>query len=47
MQRRGLTWIYRLCSEPRRLALRYMKYNSLFLYYLIRDGLRGRAWGKP
>ena len=47
MQRQGLTWVYRLFSEPRRLALRYIKYNSLFLYYLIRDGLRGRAWGKP
>lgn len=41
MQKRGLTWIYRLCSEPRRLAGRYVKYNSLFLYYLVRDSLFG------
>lgn len=46
MQRAGLTWLHRLASEPRRLAPRYLKWNSLFLFYLIRDGLRGRAWGK-
>ncbi len=37
MQRRGLTWLYRLCSEPRRLGPRYVKYNSLFLFYLLVD----------
>jgi N-acetylglucosaminyldiphosphoundecaprenol N-acetyl-beta-D-mannosaminyltransferase len=46
MQRLGLTWVYRLASEPRRLASRYLRYNSLFLFYLLWDGLRGRAWGK-
>jgi len=46
MQRLGLTWVYRLVSEPRRLAARYLRYNSLFLFYLLWDGLRGRAWGK-
>lgn len=45
MQRLGLTWLYRMVSEPRRLGPRYVKWNSLFLFYLIRDGLRGRAWG--
>lgn len=44
MQRVGLTWIYRLFTEPRRLGPRYLKYNSLFLFYLALDGLRGRAW---
>jgi N-acetylglucosaminyldiphosphoundecaprenol N-acetyl-beta-D-mannosaminyltransferase len=44
MQRYGLTWIFRLCSEPRRLVPRYFKYNLLFLSYLLLDGLRGRAW---
>jgi N-acetylglucosaminyldiphosphoundecaprenol N-acetyl-beta-D-mannosaminyltransferase len=38
MQRLGLTWVYRLASEPRRLLWRYVKYNALFLYYLMRDG---------
>jgi N-acetylglucosaminyldiphosphoundecaprenol N-acetyl-beta-D-mannosaminyltransferase len=46
MQRCGLTWLYRMVSEPRRLVPRYCKWNSLFLFYLVRDGLRGRAWGK-
>ena len=45
MQRCGLTWLYRMTSEPRRLIPRYVKWNSLFLFYLVRDGLRGRAWG--
>ena len=44
MQRRGLTWLFRLASEPRRLVMRYLKYNSLFLFYLVWDGLRGRAF---
>lgn len=45
MQRAGLTWIYRMVTEPRRLGPRYLKWNSLFLFYLLWDGLRGRAWG--
>jgi N-acetylglucosaminyldiphosphoundecaprenol N-acetyl-beta-D-mannosaminyltransferase len=39
MQRRGLTWLFRAITEPRRLALRYVRYNSLFLFYLLKDGL--------
>ncbi len=30
MQRSGLEWFYRLCSEPRRLAGRYLKNNPRF-----------------
>lgn len=33
MQRIGMTWFFRLMSEPRRLFGRYLKYNSLFLIY--------------
>jgi N-acetylglucosaminyldiphosphoundecaprenol N-acetyl-beta-D-mannosaminyltransferase len=47
MQKKGLTWIYRLCSEPRRLAQRYIKFNSLYLFYLFWDGIRGRAFTRP
>lgn len=47
MQRLGLGWLFRMCSEPRRLLGRYLKYNSLFLFYLLWDGLRGRAWVQP
>lgn len=46
MQRRGLTWLFRLTSEPGRLAGRYLLYNSLFLAYLIWDSVRGRAGAK-
>ncbi len=42
-QRMGLTWFYRLCKEPMRLGPRYLKHNSLYLYYLFLDGLRGKA----
>lgn len=45
MQRRGLTWMFRLCVEPRRLAARFLKYNSLFLFYLFWDSVRGRPSG--
>lgn len=41
MQRRGLTWVFRAASEPRRLALRYLRYNTLFLFYLLKDALVG------
>ena len=43
MQRAGLTWLYRMGSEPRRLVGRYLKWNTLFLRYLAGDlrlGLR-------
>ena len=31
MQRCGLEWFYRLCSEPRRLGKRYLRNNPLFV----------------
>ncbi|MBA3963970.1 MAG: WecB/TagA/CpsF family glycosyltransferase [Chthoniobacterales bacterium] len=39
MQRAGLTWVFRMFSEPQRLVTRYLYYNSLFLYYLAKDAL--------
>jgi N-acetylglucosaminyldiphosphoundecaprenol N-acetyl-beta-D-mannosaminyltransferase len=42
MQRMGLTWAYRLCREPIRLGPRYLRYNSIFVFYLLWDALRGR-----
>lgn len=30
MQRSGLEWFYRMCSEPRRLAGRYLRNNPRF-----------------
>lgn len=44
MQRRGLTWVHRLASEPLRLGPRYVRHNFWFLFYLFWDGLRGKAW---
>jgi len=44
MQRYGLTWVHRLASEPMRLGPRYVRNNSQFLFYLLLDGLRGKAW---
>lgn len=41
MQRFGLTWLFRVLAEPRRLGPRYLQYNSLFVYYLLRDSLFG------
>ena len=37
VQRFGLEWAYRVAMEPRRLFKRYFTYNSLFIYYLLRD----------
>lgn len=42
MQRLGLTWLFRAVFEPRRLGPRYFRYNTLFLFYLLWDGIRGR-----
>jgi N-acetylglucosaminyldiphosphoundecaprenol N-acetyl-beta-D-mannosaminyltransferase len=41
MQRLGLTWLFRMLGEPRRLGPRYLRYNSLFVFYLLRDWLLG------
>ena len=37
MQNNGLEWLFRFCAEPRRLWKRYFLYNSLFLWYSLRD----------
>ncbi len=39
MQRAGLTWLHRLAKDPRRLAGRYLKYNSLFLWFGLPEWL--------
>lgn len=43
MQRLGLTWIYRAIHEPGRLGPRYLQYNSIYLYYLLRERFSGPA----
>jgi N-acetylglucosaminyldiphosphoundecaprenol N-acetyl-beta-D-mannosaminyltransferase len=32
MQKSGMEWFFRLCSEPRRLWKRYFRNNPLFLW---------------
>jgi N-acetylglucosaminyldiphosphoundecaprenol N-acetyl-beta-D-mannosaminyltransferase len=44
MQRAGLTWLYRMGSEPRRLIGRYLKWNTLFILYLLSEAI-GRKSG--
>ncbi len=36
MQRYGLTWVYRLIQEPKRLWKRYFIYNSFYLWFWIK-----------
>ena len=43
MQKRGLTWVFRMASEPRRLLMRYVRYNSFFVYYLLRNAVRAKS----
>jgi N-acetylglucosaminyldiphosphoundecaprenol N-acetyl-beta-D-mannosaminyltransferase len=46
LQRNGLEWMFRLATEPRRLAHRYLVDNSMFLFHALRqwigDGSRYR-----
>jgi N-acetylglucosaminyldiphosphoundecaprenol N-acetyl-beta-D-mannosaminyltransferase len=46
MQRTGLEWLFRLIAEPRRLIGRYVKFNSLFLFYMVAEGWRLRRFNK-
>ncbi len=46
MQRLGITWVYRLWQEPRRLWRRYARFNSLFVYYTLRDAVLGAPAGR-
>jgi N-acetylglucosaminyldiphosphoundecaprenol N-acetyl-beta-D-mannosaminyltransferase len=43
MRQLGLEWLHRLAQEPGRLWRRYLITNSLFLWYLAKDGRRGSA----
>lgn len=45
LQKFGLEWAYRIAAEPRRLFKRYVTYNSLFLYYSLRDRMKSPEHG--
>lgn len=42
MQRSGLEWCFRMCSEPRRLAGRYLRNNPRFIWRLLLEGRGAR-----
>jgi len=44
MRRCGLEWLFRLCSEPRRLWKRYLFGNTLFIYFLIKDMMKKKLY---
>lgn len=37
VQKTGMEWLFRLLMEPKRLFKRYLTYNSIFAYQLLRD----------
>lgn len=39
IQKSGLEWVFRLCSEPKRLWKRYLLGNPRFIYLLIKEKL--------
>jgi len=43
MMRSGLEWVFRFATEPRRLAMRYLKHNPRFILKFLRQLLAGRA----
>lgn len=43
MQKSGLEWLHRLCSEPRRLFKRYLHTNSVFVYRTLKAMLLGQS----
>jgi N-acetylglucosaminyldiphosphoundecaprenol N-acetyl-beta-D-mannosaminyltransferase len=43
MRRAGLEWLFRLCSEPRRLGPRYLRQNPRFLTLFAMQLLAGRG----
>jgi N-acetylglucosaminyldiphosphoundecaprenol N-acetyl-beta-D-mannosaminyltransferase len=43
MMRNGLEWVFRLASEPRRLAGRYLKHNPRFVALFLYQRMKGRG----
>jgi N-acetylglucosaminyldiphosphoundecaprenol N-acetyl-beta-D-mannosaminyltransferase len=41
MQRAGLEWFFRFVQEPRRLAMRYLRTNSTFMWLVVKEFLGG------
>jgi N-acetylglucosaminyldiphosphoundecaprenol N-acetyl-beta-D-mannosaminyltransferase len=41
-RKRGLEWLFRLVQDPRRLWLRYITTNSLFIWKIVLSVARGK-----
>lgn len=46
MQRSGLEWLFRLMSEPRRLAHRYLIDNVLFISFALQQATGWKAYAR-
>jgi N-acetylglucosaminyldiphosphoundecaprenol N-acetyl-beta-D-mannosaminyltransferase len=44
MQKLSLEWLYRFFQEPRRMWKRYLKTNSLFIFYVLKEKLRKKVF---
>ena len=42
-QKFGLEWLYRVLQEPRRLAWRYLRTNTIFIWRIVREWLSGTS----
>lgn len=47
MMRNGLEWAFRLASEPRRLAVRYLKHNPRFVLLSFHQLIKRRVSELP
>lgn len=47
VQRCGLEWAFRMATEPRRLAARYLRNNPRFVWLLLRESTRSRLAATP
>jgi N-acetylglucosaminyldiphosphoundecaprenol N-acetyl-beta-D-mannosaminyltransferase len=41
--RTGTDWLFRLFTEPRRLAGRYTVGNARFMWLVLKEAMRGRS----
>jgi N-acetylglucosaminyldiphosphoundecaprenol N-acetyl-beta-D-mannosaminyltransferase len=46
MQRSGLEWLFRLMTEPRRLARRYLVYNSIFVTLALQQIVGWKSYAR-
>lgn len=44
MQKSGLEWFFRLCSEPKRLWRRYLIGNTIFIFLLMKNFIKNLLW---